>query len=350
MAGFGETLRQARAHKGVSLKEAEQATRITRHYLAALEEEDFSSLPPVIYQRGFVRNYSIYLDLDPSKTLAMFEEAHGSGARPTEPNVTAVPPIDMPNHWAPNFAIIAFSVVLSAIVFAWVYTAYVAPSDAEREATPPLATVTAYPEQDIALPTKAVPTETPEATATTQTESEAPAATEEPTTSSGGDNQLNNQQADNATTAQPSEDGDGSEPSGDNSRASSGEESDDQEAEEPTEEPQPTEEPEATAEPTQYVKQGEYDTTIEVTAQSDIYVSFYADGNLVFDGNLAAGESTGAIPGSSFEVYTTAGTSTLFTNGCGDEFFMAPETNGEVTYTLNASADSCQVDPATLGN
>jgi len=36
MAGFGETLHQARAHLGVTLKEAEQATRINRHHLAAL--------------------------------------------------------------------------------------------------------------------------------------------------------------------------------------------------------------------------------------------------------------------------------------------------------------------------
>ena len=64
MSMFGETLRQARAHKRVTVKEAEQATRISRLYLSALEEENFEALPPLIYQRGIVRNYATYLDLD----------------------------------------------------------------------------------------------------------------------------------------------------------------------------------------------------------------------------------------------------------------------------------------------
>lgn len=121
MAVFGDTLRQARAYKGVTLKEAEQATRINRHHLSALEDENFGVLPPLIYQRGIVRNYATYLDLDPGKLLGMFEEARGGGA--STDLVAAVKPLDMPNHWAPNFAIIAFMVVMSAIVFAWVYSA-----------------------------------------------------------------------------------------------------------------------------------------------------------------------------------------------------------------------------------
>src|SRR5919112_4719116 len=133
MAGFGETLRQARAHKGVTLKEAEQATRINRHHLAALEEENFGALPPLIYQRGIVRNYATYLDLDPSKLLAMFEEAHGSAG--DAELVAAVKPLDMPNHWAPNFAIIAFMVVMSAIVFAWTYSVFMNPDEAGSPAS-----------------------------------------------------------------------------------------------------------------------------------------------------------------------------------------------------------------------
>ena len=72
MAVFGDTLRQARAYKGVTLKEAEQATRINRHHLAALEDENFAVLPPLIYQRGIIRNYANYLELDPGKLLALF--------------------------------------------------------------------------------------------------------------------------------------------------------------------------------------------------------------------------------------------------------------------------------------
>src|SRR5699024_8459805 len=115
-----------RAHKGVTLREAEQATRINRHHLAALEDETFDALAPLIYQRGIVRNYASWLDLDPGKLITMFEEAHGISATGASSNVAA-PPIDMPSHWVPNFAIIGFAVVLSAIIFAWGYSIYVTP-------------------------------------------------------------------------------------------------------------------------------------------------------------------------------------------------------------------------------
>ena len=46
MGVFGDTLKQARVSKGVTLREAEQATRINRHHLSALEDEDFAVLRP----------------------------------------------------------------------------------------------------------------------------------------------------------------------------------------------------------------------------------------------------------------------------------------------------------------
>jgi uncharacterized protein len=38
-------------------------------------------------------------------------------------------PAEVPSHWAPNFAIIAFMVIMSAVIFAWMYSAYFAPPD-----------------------------------------------------------------------------------------------------------------------------------------------------------------------------------------------------------------------------
>ncbi|HEX3724004.1 MAG TPA: RodZ domain-containing protein, partial [Nitrolancea sp.] len=125
---FGELLRHARAYKGVTLREAERATRISRHYLVALEREEFSDLPALTYARGIVRRYAEYLGLDPTTVLAKFEDIHGqrSGGFRVVP---AMKPLDVPSHWAPNFAIIAFMVVISAVIFAWMYSAYFAPSD-----------------------------------------------------------------------------------------------------------------------------------------------------------------------------------------------------------------------------
>jgi cytoskeletal protein RodZ len=137
---FGELLRHARAYKGVTLREAERATRISRHYLVALEREEFSDLPALTYARGIVRRYAEYLGLDPVAVLAKFEDIHGqrSGGFRVVP---AMKPLDVPSHWAPNFAIIAFMVVMSAVIFAWMYSAFLAPSD--NIATPGASVVTA---------------------------------------------------------------------------------------------------------------------------------------------------------------------------------------------------------------
>ncbi len=316
MAGFGETLHQARAHLGVTLKEAEQATRINRHHLAALEEENFGALPPLIYQRGIIRNYAVFLQLDPGKLLAMFEEAHGLGPAQSGGQVAAVPPIDMPNHWAPNFAIIAFAMVLSAIVFAWVYSAFVAQPEIDDTPTAIVPTATPF-ESDIPLPT--APPSTPEPTA-------APTATAEPT----------------QTTADPSTST--RRPGGDNQRADEEATEPQDPAPEPTEEPV-TEEPQqateaAPAEETEPVDQAGL-TSIAVNAEgADLFVTVYADGELAFEGTVEDGQSTEQFTGAEFEVNTSVGSATQFINSCGDTFRMGDDA-GEATYRLAYNENSC---------
>ncbi len=318
MAGFGETLHQARAHLGVTLKEAEQATRINRHHLAALEEENFSALPPLIYQRGIVRNYATFLQLDPSKLLVMFEEAHGSGGKMAPASVAAVPPIDMPSHWAPNFAIIAFAVVLSAIVFAWVYSAFVA--QPEMDMTPTVAVATATPfDTDIPVPTVAATVPPP-----TVAPTEAPTATQ--STTSG-------------TRATTSEDGQTQVRGGDNQRGGDSEAEPDPVITEDVPENDPVVEAEPTEAPVSTLDESEL-TSIQVTASDSIYVTIRADGAVLFDGNLAAGESSGYVTGNTFEVYTSSGANTRFTDACGGEFMMGYEP-GEATYPLQNGPDSC---------
>lgn len=85
---------------------------------------------------------------------------------------------------------------------------------------------------------------------------------------------------------------------------------------------------------------GQYITSINVTADADIYLVITVDGLTVFDGTLPAGASSGPVTGSVFEVYTSSGVNTNFTNACGDYFKMGYE-EGEAYYTLEATAESC---------
>ncbi len=73
MGQLGELLKEARQNKGVSLEEVEEEIRIRKKYLQALEEEDFSLMPPEVYVKGFLRNYAIYLGLDPEEVKALYK-------------------------------------------------------------------------------------------------------------------------------------------------------------------------------------------------------------------------------------------------------------------------------------
>ena len=60
---IGRILEQAREERGISLDQAEQATKIRARYLQELERENFDVLPPV-YVQGSLRTYADYLGLD----------------------------------------------------------------------------------------------------------------------------------------------------------------------------------------------------------------------------------------------------------------------------------------------
>jgi len=76
VAQLGEMLRSARELKGVSLAQAEAATMIRRAYLQALEDDEHVLLPGAVYTKGFLRNYAVYLGLDPNHVLSVYHREH----------------------------------------------------------------------------------------------------------------------------------------------------------------------------------------------------------------------------------------------------------------------------------
>jgi curved DNA-binding protein CbpA len=59
----GPAIRRIREAKRISLEDLSDYTRISRSYLHALEEENFSKLPAVVYVRGFLQQISKRLKL-----------------------------------------------------------------------------------------------------------------------------------------------------------------------------------------------------------------------------------------------------------------------------------------------
>lgn len=68
-ATTGPILRERREAMGVTLAEAEVATRIRQKYLAALESDEWDLLPGEVVGRGFLRNYSTYLGIEPTEMI-----------------------------------------------------------------------------------------------------------------------------------------------------------------------------------------------------------------------------------------------------------------------------------------
>ncbi len=91
---LGERLAAAREHKGVDLYRAERDTKIRVKYLAALERGDFRDLPGSVYTKGFLRNYSLYLGLDPEDVLRQWRRERGDSL--TEPIVVVPRSLEAP--------------------------------------------------------------------------------------------------------------------------------------------------------------------------------------------------------------------------------------------------------------
>lgn len=69
MQSIGERLEEARKRKGVTIREASEATKIRGDYLASFENNNFSINVPDIYVRGFLRSYSNFLKLNSEKLI-----------------------------------------------------------------------------------------------------------------------------------------------------------------------------------------------------------------------------------------------------------------------------------------
>lgn len=69
MQTIGERLEEARKRKGISIREAAEATKIRGDYLHKYENNQFDIKLPEIYVRGFLRTYAVYLKLPGDKII-----------------------------------------------------------------------------------------------------------------------------------------------------------------------------------------------------------------------------------------------------------------------------------------
>jgi cytoskeletal protein RodZ len=136
-----ERLYTARERKGVDLYRAERETKIRARYLAALERGDYKELPGAVYTKGFLRNYALYLGLDPDEVLLQWRGERGN-AKEVPLAIVAPRPIATPRKGMSFSPALVVAALLAVVIVAFgVYLGI----QVLRFAKPPTITVTQPP-------------------------------------------------------------------------------------------------------------------------------------------------------------------------------------------------------------
>ncbi len=92
MDSIGDSLRQAREEKGLSLSDVQRITKIRSHYLEALEAGEFAILPGQAYERAFIRTYASAIGIDPQPYLARYDNLRAEAERELQAQQAGPPP------------------------------------------------------------------------------------------------------------------------------------------------------------------------------------------------------------------------------------------------------------------
>src|SRR5258707_210498 len=82
-ASLGEQLRLAREERGVPLREISDQTRISVHYLEAIELNDYKRLPGGIINKSFIKDYARCVGYDEKAAIegyTRYMREHGGSA------------------------------------------------------------------------------------------------------------------------------------------------------------------------------------------------------------------------------------------------------------------------------
>ena len=132
-----ERLLVARERKGVIYR-AERDTKIRARYLAALERGDYKELPGAVYTKGFLRNYALYLGLDPTTSCSSGAASAGD-VKETAPVIVVPRPISTPRKGLTFSPAVIVAAIMTVAVFA--FGAYLV-AQIQRYVEPPTIAVT----------------------------------------------------------------------------------------------------------------------------------------------------------------------------------------------------------------
>lgn len=123
MQTVGQILKEEREVKIYSLEDVEKAIKIRKELLVALESDNYKKLPPPTFVRGFIKNYAIFLGLDPNKVLAVYRREFAEDRQKPYVMDTFSNPIGVPKFkFTPSqlLGAVIILIVLSFFTYLWV--------------------------------------------------------------------------------------------------------------------------------------------------------------------------------------------------------------------------------------
>ena len=79
MPPIGDTLREARMRRQLSVADVEERTKIRAKYLRALENEEWGALPGPTFVKTFLRTYAEVVGVDPHLLVEEYRTVHDTG-------------------------------------------------------------------------------------------------------------------------------------------------------------------------------------------------------------------------------------------------------------------------------
>jgi cytoskeletal protein RodZ len=129
--GLGELFKRERKRMGLSLEQIVEVTRLRKHFVEALENEDWENLPSGAFVRGFISSYAQVLGIDEKRALELYERSMPLKSSLPKPLVKS------PKAKIGPLFFLASLLIGVAVLILWILYPFSTYSPIQPEITPP---------------------------------------------------------------------------------------------------------------------------------------------------------------------------------------------------------------------
>ncbi|KKS33295.1 MAG: DNA-binding helix-turn-helix protein [Candidatus Amesbacteria bacterium GW2011_GWA2_42_12] len=115
MRTVGQILAQGRESRKLTVEDVARVTKIRANFLEAIEADDYQKLPSGAVAKGFIKNYSDYLDMNHEQVLAVFRRDFVEDEQGKIVPRGMVQPVNETSIWNPKTTFIAFLALIFTV-------------------------------------------------------------------------------------------------------------------------------------------------------------------------------------------------------------------------------------------